>query len=98
MSELVNIQEDKQAYALSVTSESEEPSPRVVDNQITFGNTSRVTTDENNTTTSEIKQEEKIIVYGNDLKIQKPSKMGNCFTYWYINGQPRIVIGPQCTI
>lgn len=37
-------------------------------------------------------------VFGNDLKVKNPSKIGNVHSYLFINGQPLITLGPQCNI
>jgi hypothetical protein len=78
---------DEKVYELQNTSEAS--TGRDYENQITFGNTSRVDT-------SVLPVEEAIYVYGNNLKIKRPWKMGNCYTFWFLRDQPRIVIGPQC--
>jgi hypothetical protein len=36
-------------------------------------------------------------IYGNDIKIKKPYKLGKTFTCLYIKNQPLIAIGPHCT-
>jgi hypothetical protein len=38
----------------------------------------------------------KITVFGNDLKVISPKKMGSLLTFFYIKEQPLITIGPQC--
>jgi hypothetical protein len=38
----------------------------------------------------------KITVFGNDLKIISPRKMGSLLTFLFIKEQPLITIGPQC--
>lgn len=35
-------------------------------------------------------------VFGNDIKIKYPTKMGNLYTFVFIRGQPLITIGPEC--
>jgi hypothetical protein len=35
-------------------------------------------------------------VFGNDINIKRPSKMGKVFTSLYIMDNPLIVIGPDC--
>lgn len=37
-----------------------------------------------------------LTVYGNDLRIKYPHKMGNVFTFGFCNGEPCVVLGPQC--
>ena len=58
------------------------------DNQISF-NIGNV-----NTTTVKIS----LSVYGNDLRIKYPFKMGNVFSLLFYHGNPKIIIGPQCKI
>jgi hypothetical protein len=36
-----------------------------------------------------------IIVYGNDIKINSPCKMGGVYTFLFRDGEPLIVIGKQ---
>jgi hypothetical protein len=78
---------DNKTYELSITSEGN--TSHDLENQITFGNISRIDT-------STFPVEEVIHVYGNDLKVKKPCKMGNCYTFWFLHGRPTIVVGPQC--
>lgn len=59
------------------------------DNQISM-------TVENVNTTSGVKMA--LSVYGNDLRNKNPYKMGNVFSFLFINGEPKIIIGPQCKI
>lgn len=40
----------------------------------------------------------RLSVYGNDLRIKFPTKMGNVFSFLFWNGDPKIIIGPQCKI
>jgi hypothetical protein len=35
-------------------------------------------------------------VFGNNVTIQYPKKMGNMFTFFYFRKHPLIVIGPDC--
>jgi hypothetical protein len=35
-------------------------------------------------------------VYGNDLRIKQPSKLGNVYSFLFVNGDPLIILGPQC--
>ena len=35
-------------------------------------------------------------VYGNDLRVKYPTKMGNVYSFIFVNGQPLIILGPQC--
>jgi hypothetical protein len=35
-------------------------------------------------------------VYGNDLRIKFPSKMGSVYSFIFIGGNPLVIIGPQC--
>ena len=37
-----------------------------------------------------------LTVYGNDLRIKYPTKVGNVFSFLFVNGDPLIIIGPQC--
>jgi len=37
-----------------------------------------------------------ISVYGNDIKMENPLKIGKCFSFLYFNGYPIITIGPEC--
>lgn len=39
-----------------------------------------------------------ICVYGNDLRIKNPLRMGNVITFLFVNGHPSIALGPQCNI
>ena len=39
-----------------------------------------------------------IIVFGNDISISNPRKMGSLYTFFFINGEPFITIGPQCNL
>lgn len=41
-------------------------------------------------------QNKKRLLYGNDIEILEPSKIGNTFSYIYINNSPCITLGPQC--
>jgi hypothetical protein len=58
-----------------------------IDNQLSFniGNVQ---------TTSSVKLT--LSVYGNDLRIKYPYKMGNVFSFLFFHGDPKIIIGPQC--
>jgi len=35
-------------------------------------------------------------VYGNEIKVKEPMKMGNVFTFLYYKTHPMFVIGPDC--
>ena len=35
-------------------------------------------------------------VYGNDIKIENPLKIGKCYSLLYYRGLPVITIGPEC--
>jgi len=37
-----------------------------------------------------------ISVYGSDIKLKAPLKLGKTFSFFYINGFPLFIIGPQC--
>ena len=37
-----------------------------------------------------------ISVYGNDIKVQNPFKIGKCFSLIYFKGLPIITFGPEC--
>lgn len=37
-----------------------------------------------------------ISVYGNDLRMKNPYRMGNVITFIFFNGHPLVVLGPQC--
>jgi len=37
-----------------------------------------------------------ISVYGTDVRIKAPLKLGKTFSFFYINGYPWFIIGPQC--
>jgi hypothetical protein len=39
-----------------------------------------------------------ITVYGNDVKLKNPLKIGKCFTFLYYKGLPIITLGPECKI
>jgi hypothetical protein len=39
---------------------------------------------------------EKFRVFGTDLRVKSPYRMGKLITFFYINGEPLFVIGPQC--
>ena len=36
------------------------------------------------------------LIYGNDVNIKNPKKLGNLRAFLYINDYPLIVIGPNC--
>jgi hypothetical protein len=62
-------------------------------NQITFPDIPIAKVD---TTCSE--KDEKLKVYGSNIKVKSPSRMGNLFTFLFISKQPIFTIGPQCKI
>jgi hypothetical protein len=37
-----------------------------------------------------------LTVYGNDLRNKYPNKIGNVFSFLFVNGDPMIILGPQC--
>lgn len=37
-----------------------------------------------------------ISVYGNDIKMDNPIKIGKCFSFMYFKGFPIITLGPEC--
>lgn len=37
-----------------------------------------------------------ISVYGNDIKIDSPLKIGMCYSFLYFRGFPLITLGPEC--
>lgn len=39
-----------------------------------------------------------ISVYGSNIKIKKPIKMGKTFSFFYVNDYPWFIIGPQCKL
>lgn len=43
-----------------------------------------------------IGQDKSSCVYGNDLRIKNPCKMGGLFTLLFYRDQPLLCIGPQC--
>jgi hypothetical protein len=49
-----------------------------------------------NITNSEIKLH--LTVYGNDMRIKQPNKIGGVYSFLFINGDPLIILGPQCKI
>ncbi len=42
------------------------------------------------------KTNEKFKVFGTDLRVKSPNKMGKLITFFFVNGEPLFVIGPQC--
>jgi hypothetical protein len=57
----------------------------------------------NNSSNSKIEINRKIkkidnsnLIYGNDINIKQPKKLGNSFVFCYINNWPLITIGPNC--
>ena len=36
------------------------------------------------------------LIYGNDINIKKPKRLGNLTALLYINDYPLIVLGPNC--
>ena len=36
------------------------------------------------------------LIYGNDINIKKPKRLGNLRAFLYINDYPLIAIGPNC--
>lgn len=66
-----------------------------------YGNISQLQNVEVNLTTSSSSSSHgssKLVltVYGNDLRIKQPSKLGNVYSFLFINGNPLIILGPQC--
>jgi len=59
-----------------------------LDNQLSF-NFSNI-----NSTTVKLS----LSVYGNDIRIRSPFKMGNVYSFLFCNGHPRIILGPQCKL
>lgn len=47
-------------------------------------------------TTNSMTESTSNTVYGNKVSIKKPCKYGNLFCLFYVEGQPLIMIGPQC--
>ena len=46
-----------------------------------------------------IKQTNNVIyVFGNDIRIKSPFRVGNAFTFCFINRKPLFFIGPNCKI
>lgn len=45
-----------------------------------------------------IGQDKSACVYGNDLRVKNPCKMGGLFTLLFYRDQPLICIGPQCKL
>ena len=39
-----------------------------------------------------------VLVYGNDIKIKSPFKLGKVYSCCYFYNMPLIIIGPQCNI
>jgi hypothetical protein len=37
-----------------------------------------------------------ISVFGNDISLKSPTKMGLLYTFLFLNEEPLITIGPQC--
>lgn len=37
-----------------------------------------------------------VTVYGNDVKMESPLKIGKCFAFLYFKGFPVITLGPEC--
>lgn len=37
-------------------------------------------------------------IYGNDINIKNPFKLGNSYAFLYVKNQPLIIIGPHCNI
>ena len=37
-----------------------------------------------------------VSVYGNDIRIENPFKIGKCFSFLYFKGYPVITVGPEC--
>jgi hypothetical protein len=37
-----------------------------------------------------------VTVYGNDIKLNSPLKIGNCYSFLYYKGFPIITLGPEC--
>lgn len=39
-----------------------------------------------------------VSVFGNDIKVERPLKIGKCFAFLYFKGFPIITLGPECKI
>ena len=39
-----------------------------------------------------------VSVYGNDIKLENPLKIGKCYSFLYFRGLPLITLGPECKI
>lgn len=39
-----------------------------------------------------------VSVFGNDIRIKSPFKVGNTYSFCYINRKPLFMIGPNCII
>ncbi len=37
-----------------------------------------------------------ICVYGNDIRLENPIKIGKCFSFLYFKGFPLFTVGPEC--
>jgi hypothetical protein len=37
-----------------------------------------------------------VFVFGNDIRIKSPFRVGNTFSFCYINRKPLFMIGPNC--
>jgi hypothetical protein len=37
-----------------------------------------------------------IFVFGNDIRIKSPFRVGNAYTFCFINRKPLFMIGPNC--
>jgi hypothetical protein len=48
----------------------------------------------NNVNSSSVKLS--LSVYGNNLRVKYPIKMGNVYSFLFIHGDPKMIIGPQC--
>lgn len=73
------------------------PSPKIND---TVNDSSSMTQHGDQSILNLIARSKKLIinVYGNDIQIKSPFKIGNVFSFCYINNMPLIIIGPQCKV
>mgnify|MGYP007031241599 CR=1 FL=1 len=66
-------------------------------NQISFPNDTPLSINRVDTASSETKYD-KFKVFGTDLKVKSPYRMGNLYTFLFLNNEPIFTIGPQCII
>jgi len=54
--------------------------------------------DTKNTIDDSIDEGNKVLVFGNDIKVEKPYKMGGVYTFLFYDGEPLIIFGKQGNI